>query len=271
MLNDPQKRVHIDQLLAHFRRGFEPFVIVVFKSTHADAWFEIMRTTPEVRISADSRTIQLDATALIRIILAHWDTTFVRVLDKRNRALLYEIRQIRNRWAHQAPLTDDDVDRLADAVLRLLISIHADNVHEVQRVRDELRTQRYAHPSHRPIKRHRTMLIGSLLAVGVAVLGMLWWYDVLPPVAHPDGSSTPVAGATTTPVAQKALLGSAITATVDQSAAFPCSAGQIKGNPNTMIYHRPDGAYYAMTRNSTIVCFDSTAAAEHAGFRASKR
>jgi methylphosphotriester-DNA--protein-cysteine methyltransferase len=38
-----------------------------------------------------------------------------------------------------------------------------------------------------------------------------------------------------------------------------------------MIYHLPDGAYYATTKNSDVQCFDSVEAAEAAGFRKAKR
>lgn len=269
MHHDPMKRVHIDQLLAQFRRGFEPFVIVVFKSTHADAWFDILRATPEVRVAADSRAIQLDATALIRIILAHWDTTFVRVLDKRDRGLLYEIRQIRNRWAHQVPLSDDDVDRLADAVLRLLTSIHAENLHEVQLLRDQLRTQRYAPPKTTSVWRAVLIWGGSITAFAIVMLTVVW-YVTLPPTDAPMPTAVPAALATQTIVA-KSTLGTSLTATVVESAAFPCRDGQIKGNANTMIYHVPDGAYYATTRNTAVVCFDTITAAEQAGYRAAKR
>lgn len=276
MQSDSLKRVQIDQLLAHFRRGFEPFVIVVFKSTHAESWYDTLRTTPEVRLSPDSRALQLDATALVRIILAHWDTTFARVLDKRDRALLYELRQIRNRWAHQAPLNDDDVDRMADAVLRLLTSIHADNVAEVQALRDNFRTERYGHRPPFTVIPTRWILVGCSVVLVIA-LGV-WWYGAQAmPVAQVPAATpthTTLTHTTTSTYKSSALLPTltrTLTQISDQDASYPCAKGQIKANPNTKIYHKPDGAYYAATRNSNVVCFDTVAAAEQAGYRAAKR
>jgi hypothetical protein len=52
--------------------------------------------------------------------------------------------------------------------------------------------------------------------------------------------------------------------------ALPCKVGQIKGNKNTMIYHVPSGAWYAQTRKN-VVCFDTEAAAQAAGYRKSRR
>lgn len=51
---------------------------------------------------------------------------------------------------------------------------------------------------------------------------------------------------------------------------WPCDEGQIKGNRNSMIYHLPDGDFYARTFDD-VACFDTTAEAEAAGFRASER
>lgn len=53
--------------------------------------------------------------------------------------------------------------------------------------------------------------------------------------------------------------------------AYPCHINQIKGNPDSMIYHLPSGSWYAQTRNKRIVCFDSERAATQAGYRKSSR
>jgi micrococcal nuclease len=58
-------------------------------------------------------------------------------------------------------------------------------------------------------------------------------------------------------------------ATTDAASA-PCLFGQIKGNRKSLIYHVPDGAFYAKT-TVNVVCFDSEAAAIAAGYRRSKR
>ncbi len=61
------------------------------------------------------------------------------------------------------------------------------------------------------------------------------------------------------------------TATLDPiTAAKPCKVGQIKGNRNSMIYHVPDGAWYAVT-SKNVVCFDTEEEAQAAGYRRSKR
>lgn len=51
---------------------------------------------------------------------------------------------------------------------------------------------------------------------------------------------------------------------------YNCPSGYpIKGNASSMIYHKPSGAYYKLTKPEE--CFASESAARSAGYRASKR
>jgi hypothetical protein len=88
-----------------------------------------------------------------------------------------------------------------------------------------------------------------------------------------DQTITVTASTKSTPTALVVVKVVQITAemTATPLPSFPCHDGQIKANPKTMIYHLPTGAFYAMTRNSAVICFDAPADAEKAGYRASKR
>lgn len=296
MTPDPLVRLYIDQLLADFRKGYEPFVITVLKSTHGADWFTVLRNTPELRTSLDARDLQLDATALVRIILAHWDSTFGRVLSYTDRSLLHEIRTVRNRWAHQASVSLDDVDRLADNVIRLLSSIQADHTQMVIAQREEFRVKRYTpvvaqRAWRKPIVWITAISVGLLctLSLGYAVLaysatGSTPYVPLGTSTNVPDSQSAPQTevgvmpdkslAMTETPVHKAGAAAVPATppdATFVASDAFPCLPGQIKGNARTMIFHRPDGMYYAMTRNASVMCFNNDADALAAGFRASKR
>lgn len=305
MTSDPVRRIQIDQLLAEFRQGYAPFVMAVLKTTHGAEWYSVLRNTPEVRLPADSQQVQLDATALVRVILAHWDSTFSRVLTPNERSQLFELRTIRNRWAHQAPLSADDVDRLADNIARLLTAIRASNVNVVVALRDEMRTQRYQVPVQVPTKSPVLyMIAGASLLIVIFVIGIYFWQLIpaqaaapmatiptptlrtkggsllnTPSVAIPATSSAEphtavvadaVHGTPTAVVIVKLVQVTAVL-TATPLPSFPCQDGQIKANAKTMIYHLPTGAFYAMTRNSAVICFDTPAAAEQAGYRASKR
>jgi len=293
MTTDQHVRLYIDQLLADFRTGFEPFVITVLKSTHGADWFTVLRNTPDLRTPLDARSLQLDATALVRIILAHWDSTFGRVLSAADRSLLHEIRSVRNRWAHQASIPLDDVDRLADNVIRLLTSIRAEHTTNVIAQREAFRVQRYAPIAARKAWRTPAVWLAALVVGLVTTLslgyGVYAAFDLnATPQIEPAQRGTPsdagdgkvtqptaegvLIQSTSTPIAPKAIVATqAVDPTFVASESYPCLPGQIKGNRRTMIYHLPDGMYYSITRNESVVCFDAADAALRAGYRASKR
>ncbi len=55
-----------------------------------------------------------------------------------------------------------------------------------------------------------------------------------------------------------------------KDANAPCSAGQIKGNRNSHIYHSPGQRDYART-TANVECFDTAAQAQAAGYRPAQR
>jgi len=79
-----------------------------------------------------------------------------------------------------------------------------------------------------------------------------------PTVAIPTATAVAVA-----PAAKK-------TAVVSSGDSFPCADGQIKGNVNSNKYHVPSGQSYAKTVEN-VICFDTAAQAEAAGFIRAKR
>ena len=291
MTADQHVRQYIDQLLADFRAGFEPFVITVLKTTHGADWFTVLRNTPDLRVPPDARNLQLDATGLVRIILAHWDSTFGRVLSHTDRSHLHEIRYVRNRWAHQATIPIDDVDRLADNVIRLLTSISAEHTDKVITQREAFRLERYAPLAAQKAWRSPAVWIAAIciglvctISIGYGLLSLTDTVSADTPIATAsrtlDGtvaaeSVIPVVETVTLVIPKSlALTASPVPAanlTFTASDSFPCQVGQIKGNGRTKIFHVPSGMYYIQTRNSSVVCFESVDAALQAGYRASKR
>ena len=67
---------------------------------------------------------------------------------------------------------------------------------------------------------------------------------------------------------QPVFHGTGRTTTVDPP-WYPCQEKQIKGNKNSKIYHLPTGDFYPKTFQE-VTCFNTSAEAEAAGFRAAK-
>lgn len=86
-----------------------------------------------------------DVATLIREMLSQWDPAFHSLLGYRGKNLVFEVRDIRNDWAHNnKPFGDDDTDRALDSIARLLIAIGAaSGADRVNRTKEEHRRARY--------------------------------------------------------------------------------------------------------------------------------
>ena len=61
-----------------------------------------------------------DASGLLKLMWDTWNDVFRKVLGHPERSLVSEIRDWRNKWAHQQTISGDDADRALDSMERLL-------------------------------------------------------------------------------------------------------------------------------------------------------
>ena len=64
-----------------------------------------------------------DVAALLKLIWEAWNDVFGRTLGRTERSMVQELRDWRNKWAHQQPFSGDDADRALDSAERLLNSV----------------------------------------------------------------------------------------------------------------------------------------------------
>jgi predicted AAA+ superfamily ATPase len=122
------------------RAGLAPFGEREFTSLHK-------AQTPEAarRYAGDDRTIgkkalkDWDVAALLKLMWEAWNDVFGRTLGRAERSLVQELRDWRNKWAHQDPFTSDDTDRALDSMARLLTAVSAPQADEVGKMKMELR------------------------------------------------------------------------------------------------------------------------------------
>jgi len=96
------------------------------------------------RASAMSYGIQIindiehgDAQFLLVLMWDHWNELFRQDLSFVERCLISELRDFRNRWAHQGPMSENDIYRVLDGIERLLCAIHSDQVVNIRELRRE--------------------------------------------------------------------------------------------------------------------------------------
>src|SRR5215813_10310554 len=120
--------------------GLAPFVEREFKSLYAGrALAEARRFQGEDRLLAKKQLAEWDATALLKLMWEAWNDVFRRTLGHAERSLVSELRDVRNKWAHQEPFSSDDADRALDSAERLLTAVSAPQADEVRKVKMELR------------------------------------------------------------------------------------------------------------------------------------
>jgi len=80
-----------------------------------------------------------DVAGLLKLAWETWNDVFGRTLGRAERSLVQELREVRNKWAHQTPFTSDDTDRALDSMARLLTAMSAAQADEVNKMKMELR------------------------------------------------------------------------------------------------------------------------------------
>ena len=94
--------------------------------------------------SAALGEISGDISVTLRVMAMAWNDVFRDRLGPAERSLVSEIRETRNRWAHQDAFDDDDLDRALDSIGRLLAAVGA--INEAKRIdgaKHRLRLRRY--------------------------------------------------------------------------------------------------------------------------------
>ena len=108
------------------KQGLGPFVEREFKSYYKDrAPAEATRYLGEDRILAKKAIAEWDAAALLKLMWEAWNDVFRRTLGPAERSLVNELRDLRNKWAHQQTFSGDDAYRALDSAGRLLTAISA--------------------------------------------------------------------------------------------------------------------------------------------------
>ena len=122
------------------KSGLAPFVEREFKNLYAGrALAEARRLQGEDRLLAKKQLAEWDATALLKVMWEAWNDVFRRTLGHAERSLVSELRDVRNKWAHQEPFSSDDADRALDSAERILAAVSAPQADEIRKIKMELR------------------------------------------------------------------------------------------------------------------------------------
>src|SRR5271166_2957970 len=163
--------------------GLGPFVEREFKSIYKDrAAAELQRFLGEDRLNAKKAITALDVSALLKIIWDSWNDVFRLTLGPAERSLVSELRDHRNRWAHQEAFSGDEAYRALDSAGRLLTAVSAPQADDIEKMKTELLRLRFDEQA----RSEKRKSAGTAIE-GAAVGGLKPWREVVTP--HADVAS----------------------------------------------------------------------------------
>jgi len=171
----------VGKALELLKDGLAPFIERELKAQEAQGWLEIVRQSvseTQTRLFQDESKITWDAASLLAVLWNQWNNTFRRTLGQAERTLVSELRDVRNRWAHQTPFSSDDTDRALDSMTRLLTAVSAPQADEVGKMKMELRRLTF----DEQVRGEKRKAGGSLIEAG-AIGSLKPWREVVTPHA----------------------------------------------------------------------------------------
>jgi predicted AAA+ superfamily ATPase len=134
----------VGKALELLKSGLAPFVERELKSVYKEkAQAEAARILGDDRLNAKKPITGWDAAALLKVLWDAWHDVFKLTLGFSERTLVSELREIRNKWAHQEAFSGDDAYRALDSVGRLLTAISAPQTEELEKMKMELLRVRF--------------------------------------------------------------------------------------------------------------------------------
>src|SRR3990172_11115540 len=116
----------VSKALDLLKIGLSPFVEREFKSIFkGGAPARIERFIGDDRLNAKKPIMEWDVSVLLKLMWESWNDVFRQTLGHTERSLISELRDHRNKWAHQESFSGDDTYRALDSAGRLLSAISA--------------------------------------------------------------------------------------------------------------------------------------------------
>src|SRR6266567_4607809 len=115
------------------KSGLGPFIDREFKTAFQSRAQEQARAIlGDDRINSNKPIAAWDAAALLKVMWDSWNDVFRKTLGHAERSLVSELRDCRNKWAHQEPFSSDDSYRSLDSAGRLLSAVSSPEADEIE-------------------------------------------------------------------------------------------------------------------------------------------
>jgi predicted AAA+ superfamily ATPase len=176
----------VGEALELLNKGLRPFVERELQAVYGAEWqAEVVPTLREDRggVKTDARSeINWDTQNLLTVMWDQWNAVFRKILGHSERSLVSELREIRNRWAHQTPFNSDDAYRSLDSIERLLSAISSPEAKELEEQKMALLRVRFDEQRRGEMRKHALSP-----TEGNPTAGLKPWREVVTP--HRDVAS----------------------------------------------------------------------------------
>ena len=169
----------VGKALELLNRGLMPFVERELRAVYKERWEEMAQGNLRDQLVKG----HWDTQALLSVVEGEWHNVFSRKLGRPDRTLIHEMRDIRNRWAHQNPFSGDDTYRALDSAQRLLQGVTAsEEAGEIDREKQDLLRVRFSEQARR-----ETRKLAVAPVEGQPTASLRPWREIVTP--HPDVAS----------------------------------------------------------------------------------
>ena len=174
----------VGKALDLLKEGLRPYIERELKATYKERWVDTARPSfPDwQQPGRDGKGLNWDTQALLQVMCELWQDCFKKILGPSDRNLAFELRDVRNKWAHQKAFSTDDAYRAIDSVSRLLTAVSAEQVEAVELMKSEILRVKFDEQL-RSQKRKES----SIAVEGKPATGLRPWREIVTP--HPDVAS----------------------------------------------------------------------------------
>lgn len=149
-------RDKIGKALDLLTEGLGPYVEERLQAVYGDDWVRAAGGSfrdDRSRVASQRTGMDWDAHSLLTVMWDQWNAAFRQGLGHTERSLVSELREFRNRWAHQQDFDFDDTYRVLDSVRRLLAAAGASNVDRIHAEKQDLLESHVAEEVNNQIQR----------------------------------------------------------------------------------------------------------------------
>lgn len=124
----------ISSALDLLAKGLAPFVVDRLRNSFGDDW---LKRNSVAHCITSVEPAHWDAQVVLVLMWDHWNQVFRHDLTFVERSLVSELREYRNRWAHQREFNERDTYRCLDGIERLLHAVGSPSAPAVDELRRE--------------------------------------------------------------------------------------------------------------------------------------